>query len=138
MYGTLNGNTCPAGAARIATEAACQTAASAMGLAYGSSSTDSTYPKGCYRWSDDGAVYFNPHATGGANAQSQPLCSGSSVAGTLSPGAAPVSGCVFSMLHMLSKPFASPACAEHGSPERPCLRRRRHHSADNAPADELG
>ncbi len=81
MYGTVNGNTCPAGAARIATEAACQTAASAMGLAYGSSRTDSTYPKGCYRWSDDGAVYFNPHATGGADAQSQPLCCGSAPTG---------------------------------------------------------
>jgi hypothetical protein len=125
VKGTLNSNTCPAGSARIATEAACQTAASAMGLGYGSSGSYSNYPKGCYQWSD-GAVYFNQHATGGADAQSQLLCSGSPVAGTLPAGPAPVSGCVCCTLARLLLRL-----------ERPCARRR-HHSADNAPADELG
>jgi hypothetical protein len=68
-----------------------------MGLAY-KSEENTAYPKGCYGYSD-GILYFNTHATGGADNQSQPLCSSSSSssdAGTLSGACMPLAA-----LHVL-------------------------------------
>jgi hypothetical protein len=75
MNGTLNTSSCPTGSEPIRTEAACKTAALAMGRSYDSSSSSGKYPKGCYlRTGGNGRVSFNPHATGGVEAQSRPLC----------------------------------------------------------------
>jgi hypothetical protein len=81
MYGPLNTNGCPAGSVPLITAAACEIAAQANGVTYGGIGSYSSYPAGCYRWADDGAVYFNPHATGNPESKSQPLCS----AGTAAP-----------------------------------------------------
>jgi hypothetical protein len=85
---------CPAGSARIATAAACQTAASATRLSFGSSASDSNYPAGYYRWIGDGLAYFNQHTAGGGEADGQPLCRGlgrcAPRAATLRPDAPPL------------------------------------------------
>ncbi len=74
---------------RIATEAACQAAASAMGLAYGSSCLgDRVSPSGCYVYSGDGKAYFNAHVIGGVDPQRRPLC----VCSLNAAGAAPSGG----------------------------------------------
>ena len=88
----MSSNTCPEGSARIETEAACQTAASAMGLAYGSSSLgDRGYPKGCFVYNGDGKAYFNPHRDGGGDLQRRPLC----VRSLSAPGAPASYGALF-------------------------------------------
>ena len=84
VFASLNTSSCPSGSARIATVVSCRNAAAAMGLTYSGEGSYSNYPKGCYRWTTDGAVYFNPHATGGNHASSELLCS-SSGTGTRTP-----------------------------------------------------
>jgi hypothetical protein len=46
VYSDYSSNECPAGAVRITTEAACRSAADALGLAYDGSASDPAYPRG--------------------------------------------------------------------------------------------
>jgi hypothetical protein len=71
-----NANSCPAGTARIDTEGECQIAASVLQLTYEGPYSDRGSPKGCFRYTGTTArgIYFNPHATGGGEPDSQPLC----------------------------------------------------------------
>ncbi len=65
VSGAAGSNACPAGSARIETQAACRTAATAAGKTLGSTflETDSDYPRGCYYCTTNNA-YFNTHAVG--------------------------------------------------------------------------
>ncbi len=76
MYATRNANSCPAGTARIDTEAECQIAASVLQLTYEGPYSDRGSPKGCFRYTGTTArgIYFNPDATGDGEPDSQPLC----------------------------------------------------------------
>ena len=56
-----------------------------MGLDYGGSESGADYPKGCYRMTSNGKVYFNSHATGSGDSGSQPLCSGTLASGAPQP-----------------------------------------------------
>lgn len=86
VFGALGSNSCPAGSVRIATEAACRTAASATQLTYSATESDSSFPVGCYHYFDFGSyVNFNTHSNGGGDRHSRPLCSPESSAGT-TPG----------------------------------------------------
>ncbi len=73
-------NACPAGSVRIETEAACRTAAAAVGKTVGSdflvNSPD--VPRGCYFTSSGGYAYFNTH-TAGAGFSAQLLCAAAAV-----------------------------------------------------------
>jgi hypothetical protein len=76
VSGANGSNECPAGSVRIETEAACRTAAAAMGMTAGSSSypfADSyaNYPRGCYYVTN---VYLNTHAVGAGKADAKLLC----------------------------------------------------------------
>jgi hypothetical protein len=81
VFGESGSNSCPAGSVAISTAAACRAAASATALSYISASSEDSYPAGCYRWTQDGDVYFNTHITGGSDSNSQPLCSPGGSAG---------------------------------------------------------
>jgi hypothetical protein len=75
VSGDRGSNECPAGSARIVTEAACRTAAAAAGRTIPSSGfveTDADWPRGCFYTSTNDA-YFNPHAVG-AGFSTQLLC----------------------------------------------------------------
>jgi hypothetical protein len=75
VSGAAGSNECPAGSARIETEAACRTAAAAAGKTVGSYpfvETYSNYPRGCYY--DTNNAYFNTHAVGAGWSGGQPLC----------------------------------------------------------------
>jgi hypothetical protein len=76
VYGILNANNCPAGSARIDMEGECQIAASVLQLTYKGLYYDRGSPKGCSRYYGTTApgIYFNPHATGGGEPSSRPLC----------------------------------------------------------------
>jgi hypothetical protein len=65
VSGAAGSNECPAGSARIETQAACRTALTAAGKLVGSPfvETDPAYPRGCYYVSTNEA-YFNAHAVG--------------------------------------------------------------------------
>ncbi len=71
MSGAAGSNECPAGSARIESEAACRTAAAAAGKTFGAVETYSTFPRGCYV---GGNAYLNTHAVGAGNSVAQPLC----------------------------------------------------------------
>ena len=74
VSGASGSNACPAGSARIETEAACRTAAAAAGMTFGVVVTDYSSPRGCYYSTGFNAAYFNAHAVGGGNSYYQPLC----------------------------------------------------------------
>ncbi len=83
ISGAAGSNACPAGSVRIATEAACRTAATAAGKTILESSfveTDAAYPRGCYSISDNTA-YFNTHAVGAGYSDYQVLCAALATAG---------------------------------------------------------
>ncbi len=76
VSGAAGGNACPAGSARIETEAACRTAAAAAGKTPHPSTfveTLSTYPRGCY-YTGSNCAYLNTHAVGAGNSNAQLLC----------------------------------------------------------------
>ena len=83
VSGAAGSNACPAGSARIETEAACRTAVAAAGKTVGSYfvETTSTYPKGCYYLTSSNKAYFNTHAVGAGNSYTQPLCAALATAG---------------------------------------------------------
>ncbi len=92
VSGDLGSNECPAGSVRIETEAACRTAAAAVGRTAGSSlfpfvETTPAYPRGCYFTSSNNA-YFNPHAVGAGYSGSRLLCA--ALVTTGAPHAAPM------------------------------------------------
>ena len=74
VSGAAGSNECPAGSARIETEAACRTAAAAAGKRVPSdfAETVAYYPRGCYYWTS--SVYFNTHAVGAGFSTLRLLC----------------------------------------------------------------
>ncbi len=77
VSGAAGSNECPAGSARIETEAACRTAAAAAGKTPDPSlfvETEPDYPRGCYYYSIDNYAYFNTHAVGAGSSGSRLLC----------------------------------------------------------------
>ncbi len=80
MSGAAGSNACPAGYAWIETEAACRTAALAMGktpsrgTTYTFVQTASYTPRGCYYWTGSNDAFFNTHAVGAGASYAQLLC----------------------------------------------------------------
>ncbi len=76
VSGVAGRNECPAGSARIATEAACRTAAAAAGKSVGWDfvGTYSREPRGCYDSYFSNTAYFNTHAVGAGHSHFQLLC----------------------------------------------------------------
>jgi hypothetical protein len=82
VSGADGSNECPAGSARIETEAACRTAAAAAGKTImGSTFVESapTYPRGCHTSTDyytggNNYAFFNTHAVGAGHPYAQLLC----------------------------------------------------------------
>lgn len=58
----------------IVTLSNCQAAALALGIAFKKQGTWSADPIGCYRWADDGKVYYNNHVAGQENIKASPIC----------------------------------------------------------------
>jgi hypothetical protein len=81
LSGAEGSNACPAGSARIETEAACRTAAAAAGKTpadfFGETSpfvvTRSDRPRGCH-YAADSTAWFNTHAVGAGNSRYRLLC----------------------------------------------------------------
>jgi hypothetical protein len=82
VSGDSGSNVCPAGSARIETEAACRTAAAAGKTVVGSDFVE-TYPfvqtrydspRGCYYLIYSNVAYFNDHADGAGSYGTQLLC----------------------------------------------------------------
>jgi hypothetical protein len=74
VSGAAGSNACPAGSVRIATEAACRTAAAAAGKTFVSVETFSTTPRGCYYVTTSNYAWFNTHAVGAGMYGFQLLC----------------------------------------------------------------
>ncbi len=76
VSGAAGSNECPAGSARIETEAACRTAVAAAGKTAGSAFvwTEYNFPRGCYYYTSNNYAYFNPHAVGAGCSYAQLLC----------------------------------------------------------------
>ena len=77
VSGAAGSNACPAGSVRIATEAACRTAAAAAGTTIRESDfvlTSPAVPRGCYYESTNNLAYFNTHAVGAGRSSLQLLC----------------------------------------------------------------
>ena len=95
VLGADGSNVCPANSAKITDMPTCVAAAASVGVTFQSTETYADYPSGCYSrdYDFDGVylyseVYLNPHATGAASSDSQPLCA----------GAHPSAGCLRRML----------------------------------------
>jgi hypothetical protein len=77
VSGAVGSNECPAGSARIETEAACRTAMTAAGKTIPGSTfvvTESNYPRGCYYVTNFNWANFNAHAVGAGRSGVQLLC----------------------------------------------------------------
>ncbi len=77
VSGAAGSNVCPAGSARIETEAACRTAAIAAGKTPSRGTfveTWSGYPRGCFYFTGNNFAYFNADAVGLGDSATQPLC----------------------------------------------------------------
>ncbi len=76
VFGPFFGNECPAGSVRIEAEAACRAAVAAAGKTPGSNfvETDPEFPRGCYYTRTYNYAYFNTHAVGAGDSDSQLLC----------------------------------------------------------------
>ncbi len=72
VSGADGSNECPAGSARIETQAACRSAAAAAGKCFVSVVTYSTRPRGCYYGSN--YALFNKDAVGAGDSGFQLLC----------------------------------------------------------------
>ncbi len=81
MSGDASSNACPAGSVRIAAEAACRTAAAAAGKPFAAVVASSTAPQGCYYFTTGIYAYFNTHAVGAGNSNTQLLCAAATTAG---------------------------------------------------------
>ena len=82
--GADNTNACPSGSSKIVSEAACASAAAAVGRTYSGSLTDAIRPSGCYTATGvtTSSVFFNADPTGAANAITRPLCAGAAATST--------------------------------------------------------
>ncbi len=71
----INGSNalCPAGSSVITDAAQCQAAAAAAGLPWDQSGSWTTFPRGCFSYTD-GTVALNTGATGAEKSGSAPLC----------------------------------------------------------------
>ena len=76
VAGADGSNECPAGSARIETEAACRTAAAAAGKTPWSAfvQTWSGSPRGCFFDTITNEAVFNTHAVGAGSSNCQLLC----------------------------------------------------------------
>jgi hypothetical protein len=76
VSGAAGSNECPAGSVRIATEAACRTAAAAAGKTVGASfvRTVSFNPWGCFYYTGSNTAYFNTEVVGVGSYSQQLLC----------------------------------------------------------------
>ncbi len=78
VAGAAGSNECPAGSVRIEAEAACRTAAAAVGKAAGVIvESMSNFPRGCYFWTGSNSsnyAFLNNHSVGAGNPDSQLLC----------------------------------------------------------------
>ncbi len=74
VSGAAGSNTCPAGSVRIEAEAACRTAAAAAGKTFAAVVASSTAPRGCYYFTTNSNAWFNTHAVGTGNSNTQLLC----------------------------------------------------------------
>jgi hypothetical protein len=74
VSGAAGSNECPAGSVRIATEAACRTAATAAGKSFRYVETQSASPRGCYYITTSNCAFFNTHAVGAGMSLAQLLC----------------------------------------------------------------
>jgi hypothetical protein len=75
VSGAAGSNECPAGYGRIETEAACRTAAAAVGMTVPSErfvEASAYFPRGCYY--HGGIGYLNDHAVGAGRVDAQLLC----------------------------------------------------------------
>ena len=81
--GSSGSNSCPSGSTRITTESACGAAASANGVLYSQSVTNSYYPRGCFK--HNSKYYFNGHSRGDTQSGMAPVCTQGSAA-TAAPG----------------------------------------------------
>ena len=95
VSGAAGSNACPAGSVRIATEAACRTAAAAAGKTFSSVGTWSASPRGCQYGTSTNDAYFNRHAVGAGSTGYQLLCAAlAATTGAPPPHAADAHACV--------------------------------------------
>ncbi len=83
VAGAAGSNVCPAGSARIETEAACRTAVAVVGKTAGSpfGVTSPIPPRGCYYSIITNTAYFNADPVGAGNPNAQLLCAATATAG---------------------------------------------------------
>ncbi len=88
VSGAAGSNACPAGSARIETEATCRTAAAAAGKTPSSNfvRTNSLVPRGCYYDTTYNSASFNTHAVGKRDPGAQPLCAAATTGARVSKG----------------------------------------------------
>jgi hypothetical protein len=77
-FGASDTNACPPASSKIDTQAACESAAAAVGLTYGGFGSHPNSPSGCFVnvAANPYRVIFNLHPAGAAGVFTQPLCAG--------------------------------------------------------------
>jgi hypothetical protein len=85
VSGAAGSNACPAGSVRIEAEAACRTAAAAAGKTFAAVVASSTAPRGCYYFTTNSNAWFNTHAVGAGNSNTQLLCAAAATTGATPP-----------------------------------------------------
>ena len=76
VVGETDSNACPGGSEKLRTAAACRAALKDVGIggwAWDAEENDRDWPSGCF-YMEDGAVFFNAHASGRANEEATPIC----------------------------------------------------------------
>ncbi len=89
VSGADGSNACPAGSARIETEAACRTAAAAAGKTFFTVVTESYTPRGCYYETTTNYAAFNAHAVGAGYPDRQLLCAVATTGAPFTPMRSP-------------------------------------------------
>jgi hypothetical protein len=87
VSGADGSNECPAGSARIETEAECRTAAAAAGTPFAAVQTESVFPRGCFYniYGRARNAHFNTHAVGAGEPGHELLCAARATAGARVP-----------------------------------------------------
>ena len=85
VSGDAGSNACLAGSVRIEAEAACRTAAAAAGKTFAAVVASSTAPRGCYYFTANSNAWFNTHAVGAGNSNTQLLCAAAATTGAPPP-----------------------------------------------------
>ncbi len=112
VSGAARSNECPAGSVRIETEAACRAAMTAAGKTVPSTGfveTISNYPRGCYYNTGSDNAYFNTHAVGAGNSNTQLLCAAATTGAP--PQMCDAPGCSDALAAALVCVCAAQACA---------------------------